>query len=156
MEWFSSVEFYILAITGALLLVGAVFNPPASDRAYAYIYEGAVDSCAQALAETGKAMLTVEALPDGNVVFRNTGVMLPPGSSVNITVEVQGDKLLCVEKAIMPADSTAATSCEVVWEAKCLKRRRYHLRYECEYADTWCTLTFINDENFSVTRELKY
>lgn len=156
MEWFSSVEFYILAITCAVFIVGLVFDPPMAEKAFTYIYRAIVNSREENLIEDEEDEIIISSDSEGRAVVRHKGVRIPEGIDINIVVDVQGNKVKIIEKFAEEPQENEMRMAEISCILECVKRSKYHIRYECEYSGLWTTITFINRDNFIVKGKMKY
>src|SRR5574344_450790 len=96
MEWFYSVEFYVVAVTCAILLVGMIFNPPIPARAFTYIYQAIVafrDTYHSDEEKDEPQVLTISSTPEGKVNVYHKAVLLPSDAAVNLVLDIQGDKV---------------------------------------------------------------
>lgn len=153
MEFFSSVEFYVMAIAVAILVVGVAGNSRTSKPRYSYIYAGVIGE-SQNSAEDETVLVT--SLDTGKVVLRHHRVNVPTGVGVHLKVDVCGDEVLCVEKLSERMEPRAETSlCDVSFVLDCLKHVSYNVRYECEHNGRWCNLSFVNNGTSLVEKNLK-
>ena len=155
MDFFSSIEFYIVAIFMAILLIGFFSKSRNEASAYSYIYQGEI-KFAENNNENREEFITIKALENGNAIVTHHNIKLPIESTVNIKVDVCGDEIMCVEKMVERIQGdTSEFMCDVSFTAKCFKHLAYKIKYECAHNGKWCNIDFINNGVCFANKELK-
>ena len=152
MDFFSSVEFYVIAITMAVVAVGAVLNKKPESSCYTYIYAGEIEE----KEPYGEECVLVRSLGNGMVEVRHCNVAIPVDvEGVKLRVDVAGEGVLCVEKFAAKSLHNDVAICDVVFNIKCLKSITYKVRYESEHNGRWCNISFTNNGVDEERKELK-
>ncbi|MGN1245462.1 MAG: hypothetical protein ACI4UN_02405 [Muribaculaceae bacterium] len=150
---FTSVEFYTIAVTVAILIVGFIFNPSRRSPAMTYIYAASVDF-SNDIAADGKS-IEIESLDDFTLLIRRRGAPLPEGSTAYVNADIVDDKLTLTEKHTIN-NPTAPLSCyDISVRIDCIKATRYHLRYEVPDSGLWGVDVIVNRDNFTTTTRLQ-
>lgn len=153
LDIFTSVEFYTIAITVAILIVGFIFNPSRRSPAMTYLYSATIEPSAEADAD-GR-LLEIESLDDFTLLLRRRCAVLPEGASAFANVELVDDNITVTEK-LSASSSTAPLACyDVSVRIDCLKATRYHLRYEVPGAGLWGVCVVVNRDRFGTTARLQ-
>ena len=150
---FTSVEFYTIAVTVAILIVGFIFNPSRRSPAMTYIYAASVDFTTDAHAD-GK-MLEIESLDDFTLLVRRRGAPLPEGSTAYINADIVDDKLTLTEKHTVNNPMAPLAGYDISVHIDCIKAARYHLRYEVPDSGLWGVDMIVNRDRFSTTTRLQ-
>jgi hypothetical protein len=155
MEFFSTVEFYLVAVAIAIIVITAFSKSRNEASKYTYMYQGHITFCDMSQCDESERISLV-SLEDGKVKITHHNVILPEDVTVNLRIDVCGDEIICVEKRMerIPGD-TAPFYCNVAYTAKCFKHIAYNVRYECEHNGKWCNVSFVNNGDCSVQKELK-
>lgn len=152
MDFFSSVEFYVIAIAIAIVVVGAVLNKKPENSCYTYLYAGEITTNEN----EGDEEIIIRSLGDGMVEFRHCNVAIPvDAEGVNLRIDVAGDGVLCIEKFVISSMHDETINGDVKFILKCLKNISYKVRYECEHNGKWCNISFSNNGNVHERKELK-
>lgn len=151
---FTSVEFYTIAVTAAILIVGFIFNPSRQSPALTYIYAATIEPAKHPEATDGSG-LTIESLDDGTLLVVRRGVQLPEGSTAHVDADLIDDKLTLTEKHHPAAGDAPMAPHDISVRVDCLKAKRYHLRYEVPDSGLWGVATIVNHDNFSTTASLQ-
>lgn len=151
MDFFSSVEFYVIAITMAVIAVGAVLNKKPETNSYTYIYSGKIDDN-----NGNNEFIYFRSLDNGIVEVRHCNVALPVDvEGINLRVDITGDSVLCIEKFASKSEHNESVLRDVIFYIKCFKYIPYKVRYESEYNGKWCNISFVNNGIAEETKELK-
>lgn len=151
---FSPVELSVIAITVAAVLVGFFLKPSRHTKAWSYIYPLEIEPGDDR--EGDGTTLEIEAVDDGSLLLRRRGVHLPTGATGHVTVDIVGDKVKVVEKYSKLSAQLPGAPQQVTVRLRCLKPRRYHLRYEATSSGLWGLATVVNGERFTATAQLRY
>lgn len=152
---FTSIEFYTIAITVAILLVGFIFKPAEHAPAQTYIYAANIEQ-ANPLDNQDEKYVEIESCDNGTVIIRRKNVELPAESIAHITVDIVDDKLTIVEKHTKNTANSITGLYDLTMKVGCLKSRKYHLRYEIPDSGLWGLTTLTNRNNNKTTLELQY
>lgn len=154
-DLFSSVEFYVIAITVAILIIGFIFKPSTRGRAHSYTYAADIMPADQCDGCHGHSVL-VEAAEDGTVLLTRKGAELPDDAQGYFAIEVVGDSVSVTEKLSSSSTNGLTTTCDVAVRLSCLKPLKFHLRYEAPAAGLWGVGTIVNSVGFSSEIKLQY
>lgn len=152
---FSSVEFYVIAITVAILILGFIFKPSTRGRAHSYTYAADIIPLEESDDGNGHTV-TAEAGENGSVLICRKGAVLPDGAQGYFAVEVVGDRLTVTENVSPSAVGRSTTICDVAVHLSCLKQIKYHLRYEAPASGLWAVGTIVNTIGFTTEIKLQY
>lgn len=153
LDIFTSVEFYTIAVTVAILIVGFIFNPSRHSPAMTYLYAASIEPSAGGDADGRR--LEIESLDDFTLLLRRRGAPLPEGASAFANVELVDDKVTVTEK-LSASNPMATLACyDVTVRIDCLKATRYHLRYEVPAAGLWGVCVVVNRDRFASTASLQ-
>lgn len=154
MYFFTTIEFYVVAIAIALVLIAFFSKSHNEASKYTYIYQGDIKFAADANADKGE-YISITSLDNGTVEVIHHNVILPLDSSVNIRVDVCGEKVVCAEKMVENIPDPQVFLYDVKFTLSCLHHLSYNIEYECVYNGKWCKLDFINNCVSEVYKELK-
>lgn len=154
MDFFVTVEFYIIAITIAVLIAGFFLKSHREAQSYSYIYQGDI-SFSESSHLDEEESVDVVSQDNGTTLIIHRNVVLPIDATVNIKIDVCGETLSCVEKMVESMPEEQVFCYDVKFTVKCLKYLSYKMRYECMYNGKWCNLSFTNNGNTSVKKILK-
>lgn len=146
---FTSVEFYTIAVTVAILIVGFIFNPSRRSPAMTYIFAASVVESIDDNAD-GK-VLEIESLDDFTLLVRRRGAPLPEGSTAYINADIVDDKLTLTEKHTVVNHLAPLAGYDISVRIDCIKAARYHLRYEVPDSGLWGVDVIVNRDGFSTT-----
>ena len=155
MEFFSTVEFYVVAVAISIIVITALSKSRNEASKYTYMYQGNIRFTDMSKVDE-QERISLISQEDGKVLITHHNVILPEDVAVNLRVDVCGDEIICVEKMMerIPGD-TAPFYCDVTYTAKCFKHLAYTVRYECEHNGKWCNIDFVNNGSCEVQKELK-
>lgn len=154
MDFFDSVEFYILAVTIAILVVSFFLKSHDEIQSYSYIYQGYITFAESSQIGEEEYIETISC-DNGTVYIIHHNMMLPVDATVNLKMNICGDSISCVEKMEERLPEEQVFCYDVKFKIKCLKYITYKIKYECISNGKWCNLSFTNNENMSVIKELK-
>ena len=144
---FTSVEFYTIAVTMAVLIVGFIFTPSHREPAMTYIYAAKVDA-SPVLDADGKA-IEIAVADDFALHVRRRCAPLPEGTTAYVNVDIVDDKLTITEKHTVENHAAPLIAYDLSVRIDCLKASRYHLRYEVPDSGLWAVSTVVVGEGFS-------
>lgn len=152
---FSSVEFYVIAITVAILIFGFIFKPSTRGRAHSYTYAADIMPLETGDDSNGHRVV-IEAGETGSLLICRKGAVLPDDAQGYFAIEVVGDRLTVTEKISSSAANRPTTVCDVAVSLSCLKPIKYYLRYEAPDAGLWGVATIVNTAGFTTEIKLQY
>lgn len=152
---FSSIEFYVIAITVALIFVGFAFNQSQQSPAFTYIFSADIEPSTP-ISSGDPLSISVQALADGTLLLRRENVLLPEGATAHVTADLVGDKLTLTEKHTAFAAPMPATAHDISVRLDCLKAKRYHLRYEIPEEGLWAVAVVVNHSEIKSQFELQH
>lgn len=153
MEFFTSTEFYCLAIVVAVALIGLLMSDKPQKPAETYITTLYTSIDAEPYADNA---VCLNVMPDGALLISRSGIAATPDTGINLVVDVVGDKVRIVEKrATAAAASTLPTMLRGTAQLTCLRRGRYTVRYESEVTGMWAILALSMVEGYSRSAELR-
>ena len=155
MDFFTTVEFYIIAITIAVLVAGFFLKSHKNVQPFSYIYQGNI-SFTDSLPLSDEECVEVISQEDGTVWVVHRNVFLPMEATVNMKIDVCGDDVNCVEKMMERIPDEPVFCCDVKFKVKCLKYLTYKMRYESVHNGKWCSLSFTNNGSSSEKKDLKH
>lgn len=152
---FSSVELCVIAIAVAAAFVGFLLRPPRHGPSCSYAYPLFITpSDEQDISDESELEACAEA--DGSVTISRHNVPLPAGAVGHATVEVAGDKVTIVEKYTRLPRGIPREPHDVAVRLKCLKPKRYHIRYETPARGLWGLITIVNTPGCEAGTKLGY
>lgn len=154
MEFFTTVEFYIIAITIAILVAGFFLKSHKDVQPFSYIYQGDI-SFTESLPLSDEECVEVVSQDDGTVLIIHRNVFLSVEATVNMKMDVCGENVNCVEKMVERIPDEPVFCCNVKFKVKGMKYLTYKMRYESVHNGKWCSFSFTNNGNSSERKELK-
>jgi hypothetical protein len=148
---FNSVEFYVIALVIAFVLLGFLFGQKSKSPASTYFTQFALIPT-----EGNSDELTFEAQSGGYVEITRSGLMLRPEETANLVFTIFDDKIEIIEKVGIKVSGGEERAFTGTARVKFIPTRKFHLRYESAITTQWCTMTFLNNEGNKVKAELKY
>lgn len=151
-NYFTTTEFYILAILVAVTAIALIFHPSKTGEIITYFYKGAISPCVE---PSEDPKIKIMALDDGRLAITHTKV--PITDDVSISIDIKGHDLRIKEKQFSRGGmEIVGEYCDVMYFIDKLKADRYHLRFESAEEGTSCSTSIINKPPFHTTAELKY
>lgn len=150
---FTSVEFYTIAITVAILIVGFIFNPSRRSPAMTYLFAASIEP-STAYDADGKT-IEIESLDDFTLLIRRRCAPLPEETTGYMNVEIVDDKVTITEKHTVQNPSAPLEGYDISVRLDCLKATRYNLRYEVPDSGLWAVGVIVNRDLFSTTLQLQ-
>lgn len=154
MEFFTSTEFYCLAMVVAIALIGLLMGQSPQKPAETYITQ-----LFTTVATSGETdMVKLSVMPDHTVLLTRDGIVGSPDMGINIVAEVVGDKVKIVEKRASQATlsgSTAQVPLHGTAQLNFLRHGHYSVRYESEITGAWGMLTLSMVEGSIRSAELR-
>ncbi len=150
---FTSVEFYTIAVTVAILIVGFIFNPSRHSPAMTYIYAATVEPATDG--EPDGKSLEIESLDDFTLLVRRRCAPLPEGSTAYVNADLVDDKLSLTEKHTTQSPCAPLVCYDISVRIDCLKAARYHLRYDVPDSGLWAVGVIVNRDRFSTATRLR-
>ncbi len=156
-QLFHSVEFYVVLLTVAALVVGFLSSPSRRGPAETGFVTGFLRESRQG--EPMEPSILIECLPDGNVTITRYGLHdLTDAATVALAVTRAGFDI-SIEERVTPGGarygaSQAAPVDTATFILPGLGRERYHLKYNSQPTSTFAALTFRNTPGIRATRPL--
>jgi hypothetical protein len=154
MYFFTTIEFYVIAIAIALVLIAFFLKSRNEASKYSYIYQGEISYEDDHLPRDDEYVV-ISSLDNGKVEIIHHNVVLPLEATVNIKIDVCGDKAVCVEKMVDALPDKSVFLGRIKYTVPCFKHIAYAVEYECVYNGKWCTFDFIHNGVCNVDKELK-
>ncbi|MEG0253666.1 MAG: hypothetical protein RR061_07455 [Muribaculaceae bacterium] len=142
---FTSVEFYVITITIAIIILGFIFHPSTMGEAYTYFFDGHIMACDDA---TISGKLCVDADDNGHVTFTHFGIDVCEDSAISIVLTITGDDIRITEKCGDDDGGGVGSLCNVTFYVDCMRSKRYHIYYESMSTGTWASTSFINSPGY--------
>ena len=143
MDFFHSVEFYVLALFVAFALLGLIVSPRLSGAATSVI----------AAMEMGER----SAVPAGTMTLRRYGLAVRDGEGAYLTVTIVDDKMKIVEKrGAATGGSGQPTEVDAIACLTKLPTRKLHVRYDSEITGEWGLAAVLVADGNTVETRLKY
>ncbi|MBS7375283.1 MAG: hypothetical protein KIG52_04980 [Muribaculaceae bacterium] len=155
MEFFTSTEFYCLAMVVAIALIGLLMGQSPPKPAETYITQ-----LFTTVAHHGDDadMVTLSVMPDRTVLIARSGIIGAPDMGINLVAEVVGDKVKIVEKRASLTHRLGTTG-EVplhgTAQLRCFGLGHYSVRYESEITGGWALLSLSMVEGFARSVDLR-
>lgn len=153
MDIFGSVEFYVVTITTAILLLGFILHPSKTEEAQTHFYTG---KCIASVQEKSCQQLIIESNLSGEVTFIHTNLDIPCKTGVNFVVVITGNDVRITEKPDVDTQDPRFDNTNIFFTADCFKPVRYHIFYEAPYSGMWAACNFTNKDRNRVVLDLKY
>ncbi len=153
MDIFSSVEFYVIIITAAILLFGFILHPSKRGEAQTYFFTGKYINSEN---QTPSPKLIIESGANGEITFTHTNVNIPDNSGINFVVTIIGNDIRITGKIYENhLDTNLQDNKNIYFTGDCFKPVRYHIFYEIPYSGQWTAANFTNKEENRITLDLK-
>lgn len=153
MDIFSSVEFYVIIITVAILLFGFLLHPSKRGEAQTYFFTGKYIVPEN---ETPCEQLIIESGHNGEITFIHTNTDMPENTGINFVVTIIGNDVKIAGKMYENAhDYSMPDNRNIFFTADCFKPLRYHIFYEAVYCGKWASCNFTNKEENRIVLDLK-
>ncbi|MGM9803882.1 MAG: hypothetical protein ACI308_06870 [Muribaculaceae bacterium] len=154
MEFFSSTEFYCMAVVVAIALLGVLLHQSPQGPAETYVLPMLLTGIDGPF---GDETLSLTVTPQGEVMLVHTGLMIDPDARVNVTAQKCGDKITIVERrADRVLGSSQPQAMRAVAQLAFVGRGRTWIRFESEVTGTWGTLSLLNVEGYAASVQLRY
>ena len=151
MDFFHSVEFYVMALFVAFTLLGLIVSPRLGGAAASTM--AAMDFEPRGEVPRGTLLLTAGA--KGAIEVRRYGLSVREGETVYLTATIIDDKMTIVEKRGTKVVGEPR-DVDGVATLKKMPNRKLHVRYDSEVTGEWGLLTFLNVDGNHVPATLKY
>lgn len=155
MDFFSTTEFYVIAITLAIIIASSALSNKPENKRYTYLYGGELTPCDS---DNEDEYISITSSQESNIVLVHHNALLPDESeNVNIRIDVFGDNILCIEKLSSGSGdlNKKVQRYDIKYSIKCLKNITYNMKYECEYGGKWCNISFNNNGNYFIKKDIK-
>ena len=155
MDFFSTIEFYVIAITLAIIIASAALNKKPENKCYTYIYGGELTPT-ESIDEN--EYISIAPSQGNKIVLIHHNALLPDEcENVNIRVDVSGDNISCIEKSVYGSGLflKKVQRYDIAFSIGCLKNITYYMKYECEYGGKWCNISFNNIGDYYITKDIK-
>ncbi|MBR1551423.1 MAG: hypothetical protein IJ632_03790 [Muribaculaceae bacterium] len=153
MDFFHSVEFYVLALFVAFALLGLIVSPRLSGAAISAI--APMELGGRSAEPSGT--LRLECGPAGTMTIRRYGLAVRDGEGAYLTVTIIDDKMKIVEKRGAATGGTGQTTeVDAMAQLTKLPTRKLHVRYDSEITGEWGLATVLVTDGNSVETRLKY
>lgn len=155
---FNSIEFYTIAFSVAMVLVGFFLTQkkikPATSRLNAF----QLSKCEESDGETAEGKLKFTACDDGRVEIERTGLQLVDGETVNLIATIIDDKLTIEEKkgkasALGGREESYTGSLTVDYIPA---DGKVYVRYDSSVTGQWCKFSFRNRPGNVSEHEMRY
>lgn len=152
---FTSVEFYVITITVAIILFGFIFHPSKKGEAFTYFFSGQLTP---ADITDPSETLTIEAQEDGKVKFTHTSITLADDSKLNVALTISDDDIKITEKIDTSncSEYSLVNIYNFVFYVDCMRAKRYHIYYESTSTESWAATTFLNLDSYHTKIQFKY
>lgn len=153
---FHSVEFYVVLLTVAAVVVGVLSAPSGRGPAETSFLTGFLRESRRG--EPMEPSIEIECLPDGNVTITRYGLHgLTTASTVALAVTRAGFDI-SIEERVTPGGASYGVAPEpidcAVFILPDLGHERYHLKYNSQSTSTFAALTFRNTPGLRARRPL--
>ncbi len=153
MEFFTSIEFYCLAMIIAVALLGLLLHQPPQKPAETYIARLFL----QVTDTPSNQSIRISIAPDGSAILSRSGLTGDENQSINLVIDVVGDKVKIVEKRATATNVGAyCLPLRGVAQLNCFRKGHYTLRFESEVTGTWGTMTVLAVEGYANETELRF
>lgn len=146
---FQTVEFYVIAVLVAALVVALVARPTSRGEARQYLLVGELRSDGVINSE-----ITMIANDDGSVILTRSGIEgITSTGAVSIAVTVVGWDVV-IEERLSVGYSDDAPIDTAVFKLDFLAPERYHIRYNSSATGRFVATPFHNRPGYTTTRQL--
>lgn len=146
---FQTVEFYVIAVLVAALVVALVARPTSRGEARQYLLVGELRSDGVINSE-----ITIIANDDGSVILTRSGIEgITSTGAVSIAVTVVGWDVV-IEERLSVGYSDDAPIDTAVFKLDFLAPERYHIRYNSSATGRFVATPFHNRPGYTTTRQL--
>ena len=153
MDFFHSVEFYVLALFVAFALLGLIVSPRLSGAATSVI--AAMEMGERSAVPAGT--LRLECGPAGTMTLRRYGLAVRDGEGAYLTVTIVDDKMKIVEKrGAATGGSGQPTEVDAIACLTKVPTRKLHVRYDSEITGEWGLAAVLVADGNTVETRLKY
>ena len=155
---FNSIEFYTIAFTVAMVLVGFFLTQKKIKPATSRLNSFELSKCEESDSDTAEGKLKFTACDDGRVMIERTGLQLVDGETVNLIATIIDDKLTIEEKkgkasALGGREESYTGSLTVDYIPA---DGKVYVRYDSSVTGQWCKFSFRNRPGNIVEHEMRY
>lgn len=151
MEFFSSVEFYIMAFVANFAIVGFLMKPAYKGSAQTYFARGELKE-SDSSPEVG-----IEYTLDGELIITRYGVFTDTlNCQFNYSIKVIGNDITVSEKKVIDSFyEVRPCTVDITMKTKAIRPGRYHIKIETEWSDQWAAGSIRVSEPFKKTMDLR-
>lgn len=147
---FQTVEFYVIAVLVAAMIVALVARPASRGEARQYLLAGDLRACGD-----DNPAITLTAHDDGSVTLTRHGIEgITSTGAVSLAVNVVGWDIV-IEERLSEGFSDDAPIDTVVFRLDFLAPERYHIRYNSDRTGRFAATPFHNRPGYTTTRFLE-
>lgn len=146
---FQTVEFYVIAVLVAAMIVALVARPASRGEARQYLLAGDLTACGD-----DNSAITLTAHDDGSVTLTRHGIEgITSTGAVSLAVNVIGWDIV-IEERLSEGFSDDAPIDTAVFRLDFLAPERYHIRYNSDRTGRFVATPFHNRPGYTTTRPL--
>ena len=146
---FQTVEFYVIAVLVAAMIVALVARPASRGEARQYLLAGDLKAC-----DDYNPAITLTAHDDGSVTLTRQGIEgITSTGAVSLAVNVIGWDIV-IEERLSEGFSDDAPIDTAVFRLDFLAPERYHIRYNSDRTGRFVATPFHNRPGYTTTRPL--
>ena len=146
---FQTVEFYVIAVLVAAMIVALVARPASRGEARQYLLAGDLKACGD-----DNPAITLTAHDDGSVALTRHGIEgITSTGAVSLAVNVIGWDIV-IEERLSEGFSDDAPIDTAVFRLDFLAPERYHIRYNSSATGRFVATPFHNRPGYTTTRPL--
>lgn len=146
---FQTVEFYVIAVLVAAMIVVLVARPASRGEARQYLLAGDLKACGD-----DNSAITLTAHDDGSVTLTRHGIEgITSTGAVSLAVNVIGWDIV-IEERLSEGFSDDAPIDTAVFRLDFLAPERYHIRYNSDRTGRFVATPFHNRPGYTTTRPL--
>lgn len=142
--FFTTTEFYVIAITIAVAVIALVARPSQRGEAFSYIFTARL---IPATSDTPK--LYIEAMDNGKLKILHRGASASDNTRISISLTIIGKDIKIVEKPY-PEVYDEGAPCDAEYIVDCLKSDRYHLYFDSPAMGIYAASSLRNTPPFHV------
>jgi len=150
MDFFYSVEFYVIATLIAAVIVALALRPSSRGEARQYLLAGSLMKCDVATAE-----IELEAFDDFSVrLVRRAIPDVTAAGAVSLAVTIIGFDIKIEERIVYGRNPMAESVDTAIFLFDFLAPERYHIQYVSEPTGLFVSTTFNNRPGYRIVRQL--
>lgn len=151
MEFFSSVEFYIMAFVATFAIVGFLMKPAYKGSVLTYFSKGELNE------SDSQPKVGIVYNVDGELIITRYGVYTDTlNCQFNYSIKVIGNDIIISEKKVIDNFyELRPCTVDITMKTKAIRPGRYHIKIETEWSDQWAAGSIRVSEPFKKTLDIR-